>query len=56
VESDRSGILLGVVRDWLLEPIVVAADGHLEDATHHLHAVLPSMRFDEMRRDEAIRR
>lgn len=36
-----------VVRDRLFKPIVVAADSHFEDATHHLHAVLVSMGFDE---------
>ena len=46
-QSKQSGIFLIVVRDRLLEPIVVATDRHLEDATHHLQAVLISMRLDE---------
>src|SRR6516165_3845945 len=42
-QSNQSGVFLIVIRDWLFEPIVVAADRHLEDAAHHLHAVLVSM-------------
>src|SRR5437016_6820368 len=46
-QAQQPGILLGVVRDRLLEPVIVAAHGHLEDATHPLHAVPISIGFDE---------
>src|SRR5688572_6208440 len=46
-QAEQTGILLGVVRDRLLEPIVVAAHGHVEDATRHLHAVPVSMHLDK---------
>src|SRR5947199_6912437 len=46
-QAQQPGVLLGVVRDRLLEPVIVTAHGHLEDATHLLHAVPISIGFDE---------
>ena len=46
-QAKQPGILLRAVRDRLLQPFVVAARGHAEDATHRLHAVPVSMRLDE---------
>ena len=35
-QAKQPGILLGAVRDRLLQPLVVAARSHAEDAAHHL--------------------
>src|SRR5437870_224874 len=46
-QAKEPGVLLRAVRDRLLQPLVVAALRHAEYTTHHLHAVLLSMRLDE---------
>jgi hypothetical protein len=46
-QPKQSGVLLSTIRDGLQEPVVITARGYLEDATHHLHAVLIAMCLDE---------
>jgi len=46
-QSDEPGVLLRVVRDRVLQPVVIPARSHFEDPTHHLHAVAISMSLDE---------
>jgi hypothetical protein len=55
-ESKQPGVFLRAVRDRLLQPIIVAARGHFEDATHALDAVPDSMSLDEfVRRTDSSR-
>jgi hypothetical protein len=46
-QTQQPGILLGTIREGLLEPLVVATRGHVEHATQRLHAVLDAMRLDD---------
>jgi hypothetical protein len=46
-QAKQPRVLLSAIRDWLQQPVVISARGHLENATHHLHAVPFSMRLDE---------
>ena len=47
-QAEQPGILLGPVRDWVREPVVVAARGDAEDATHRLDGVVVSIGLDEL--------
>src|SRR5688572_24804434 len=47
-QAQQSGVLLRAIRDGLQQPLVIAARGYLQNATQHLHAVLISMRLDEL--------
>jgi len=47
-QTKQPGVLLSPVRDRLLQPVVVAARGYLENPTQRLHAVSISIRFDEL--------
>ena len=38
-QPKQSGVLLRAIRDGLQQPLVIAARGYFEDATHHLDAV-----------------
>src|SRR5262245_65767803 len=46
-QAKQPRVLLDAIREGLQEPVVIAARGNLENATHHLHDVLISMRLDE---------
>src|SRR3954464_6607734 len=46
-QAKQPGVLLRVVGNRLCEPCVVPARSDAEQATHHLHAVLVSMRLNE---------
>jgi hypothetical protein len=46
-EAQQPGVFLSTIGDGLLQPVVVAALGDLEDATHLLDAELISMRLNE---------
>lgn len=37
-QAQQFGVLLGAIREGLLEPLVVAARGDVEDAAERLHA------------------
>src|SRR4051812_47309321 len=47
-QAKQPGALLRMVGNRLCEPCVVPARGDAEQATHQLHAVLVSMRLDEV--------
>ena len=46
-QTEQPSVLLRAVRDGLLAPCVVATRSDVEDAAHHLHAVLAAMRLNE---------